>query len=113
MENYDDGDNQPKLLPCHHSFCKTCLIHLTNGRNFIDCPSCRQRTTLLAPPPDGVISLQTNFYVNQMRELVAGGDGARVKTKGCRKHGHKVWKVSAVQGINKGKFMLGYDGGFA
>ena len=88
MENYDDGDNQPKLLPCHHSFCKSCLIHLTNGRNFIDCPSCRQRTTLLAPPPEGVVSLQTNFYVNQMRELVAG-DTSRVKTKGCRKHGHK------------------------
>ena len=89
MENYDDGENQPKLLPCHHSFCKTCLIHLTNGRSFIDCPSCRHRTTLVAPPPEGVVALQTNFYVNQMRELMAG-DNARVKTKGCRKHGHKA-----------------------
>lgn len=41
--------------------------------------------TIGAPAPEGVLALQTNFYINQMRELMS--DASRVKTKGCKKHG--------------------------
>ncbi|KAL3890100.1 hypothetical protein ACJMK2_002395 [Sinanodonta woodiana] len=54
----------PKLLPCHHSFCYKCLedyvkVNLTNGR--FNCPMCRKSVEL---PPGGVASFQENFYID-------------------------------------------------
>ena len=34
--------------------------------------------------PEGVLALQTNFYINQMRDLVS--DSSKAKNKGCKKH---------------------------
>lgn len=85
MEAFDDREHQPKLLPCHHSFCKLCLLRLVKGNNnTVDCPTCRQRIAL---PPDGIAALQTNFYVAHMRDLI--GESGKVKTKNCRKHGNQ------------------------
>ena len=86
MYNFDESDHQPKLLPCHHTFCKGCLMRMARGQQFIDCPTCRQRIKLSAPLPDGIASLQTNFYITQMKDLI--NDGSRPKAKGCRKHGN-------------------------
>ncbi len=85
MESFDDNDRQPKLLPCHHSFCKLCLQHLVSRQPHIDCPTCRQRTSM--PDPESVNNLQTNFYLTNMKDLL--GEGARPKVKVCRKHGQK------------------------
>ncbi|KAL3890027.1 hypothetical protein ACJMK2_002327 [Sinanodonta woodiana] len=54
----------PKLIPCHHSFCYKCLedyvkVNLTNGR--FNCPMCRKNVEL---PPGGVASFQENFYID-------------------------------------------------
>ncbi|KAL3890337.1 hypothetical protein ACJMK2_002621, partial [Sinanodonta woodiana] len=54
----------PKLLPCHHSFCYKCLedyvkVNLRNGR--FNCPMCRKSVEL---PPGGVASFQENFYID-------------------------------------------------
>ncbi|KAL3890107.1 hypothetical protein ACJMK2_002401 [Sinanodonta woodiana] len=53
----------PKLIPCHHSFCYKCLedyvkVNLSNGR--FNCPMCRKNVEL---PIGGVNSFQTNFYI--------------------------------------------------
>ncbi|XP_006823704.2 E3 ubiquitin-protein ligase TRIM71-like [Saccoglossus kowalevskii] len=32
----------PKILPCHHSFCLPCLVKLKGPRDAIKCPNCRQ-----------------------------------------------------------------------
>ncbi|KAL3890086.1 hypothetical protein ACJMK2_002382, partial [Sinanodonta woodiana] len=54
----------PKLIPCHHSFCYKCLedyvkVNLTNGR--FNCPMCRKSVEL---PLGGVASFQENFYID-------------------------------------------------
>ena len=85
LDAFDDQEHQPKLLPCHHSYCKLCLLRLVKGNfNAIDCPSCRQHITL---PPEGIGALQTNFYVTHMRDLV--GESGKIKTKACRRHGNQ------------------------
>ena len=85
MEGFDDNDRQPKLLPCHHSFCKLCLQQLVGRHPYIDCPTCRQRTMI--HNTEAINNLQTNFYLTHMKDLL--GEGARPKAKGCRKHGQQ------------------------
>ena len=65
---FDDSDHQPKFLPCHHTFCKDCLReYVKRMGDDIECPSCRQLTTV---PAAGVSALQTNFYVKYIQSLV-------------------------------------------
>ncbi|XP_070561118.1 tripartite motif-containing protein 2-like [Ptychodera flava] len=54
---------KPKVLPCQHSFCETCLVHLVRKTGKLDCPMCRRPCEL---PDGGVANLQTNFVLNQM-----------------------------------------------
>lgn len=52
----------PRLLPCHHTFCLSCLYDLAAQHNntCFPCPSCRQHA---AVPPGGVGQFQVNFYL--------------------------------------------------
>ncbi|XP_070206350.1 uncharacterized protein [Littorina saxatilis] len=52
----------PKLLPCHHTFCLTCLKDLTSrqGSASFPCPQCRLDVVI---PAGGVATFQTNFYL--------------------------------------------------
>lgn len=34
-EAYDDKTHQPKLLACHHTFCKSCLKKIQRGRSVL------------------------------------------------------------------------------
>ncbi|PVD36470.1 hypothetical protein C0Q70_03454 [Pomacea canaliculata] len=53
----------PRFLPCHHSFCLSCLEKLANKHgNVITCPNCRKPANL---PPGGVKNLQRNFYLSE------------------------------------------------
>ena len=38
----EDGDHVPRLLPCSHTLCHTCIGQLIQG-NKIECPECRQK----------------------------------------------------------------------
>ncbi|KAL8592490.1 hypothetical protein ACOMHN_021432 [Nucella lapillus] len=52
----------PRFLPCHHTLCADCIVGLADyhrGGRF-PCPACRKFTSL---PPEGVIGLQHNFYI--------------------------------------------------
>ncbi|KAL3890395.1 hypothetical protein ACJMK2_002677 [Sinanodonta woodiana] len=59
-----DSFKNPKLIPCHHSFCFSCLedyvsTHVCNGR--FDCPICKTSVEL---PDSGVSGFPTNCYID-------------------------------------------------
>ena len=54
--------NNPKYLPCHHSYCEQCLEKM-QVQNKIICPECRNEATV---PPGGVKDLPNNFFINRM-----------------------------------------------
>ena len=54
--------NNPKYLPCHHSYCEQCLEKMQVQSKII-CPECRKEA---AVPPGGVKDLPNNFFINRM-----------------------------------------------
>ena len=54
--------NNPKYLPCHHSYCEPCLEKM-QVQNKIICPECRNEATV---PAGGVEDLPNNFFINRM-----------------------------------------------
>ena len=66
-----DVFTQPKLLACTHAFCMDCINHLpvdlVDGENKIQCPTCREPTTL--PRRGSTASLRPAFLINTLIEL--------------------------------------------
>ncbi|XP_065052654.1 E3 ubiquitin-protein ligase TRIM71-like isoform X3 [Rhopilema esculentum] len=61
--------NDPRLLPCLHTFCKRCLEHTVNPRSAtITCHSCRKEVSLMAK---GVKDFPPNFIILNMLDFVA------------------------------------------
>ena len=62
----------PRILPCHHSFCKECLEGLPQEREaredtyYLACPTCRQRTKV---PREGVEAFPVAFNINNLKEI--------------------------------------------
>ena len=81
LEAYDENTREPKFLTCHHSFCLSCLSSLTRDHTTIECPTCRQPTSL---PANGVQGLQTNFYVMSMKDLLK--QSKVTSSDGCVNH---------------------------
>ena len=54
--------NNPKYLPCHHSYCEQCLEKMQLQSKII-CPECRKEATI---PTGGVKNLPNNFFINRM-----------------------------------------------
>ena len=64
-----DSYTNPKLLNCFHVFCTKCLQPLVRQRaqgQTIQCPNCRQPTTL---PQNGVQGLQAAFHVEHLFDI--------------------------------------------
>ena len=63
MEHFTD----PRVLPCFHSYCLTCLQRvLVEGNYSLPCPTCRSP----CPVPDkGLASLPSSFVVNNLIEV--------------------------------------------
>ncbi|XP_078574666.1 uncharacterized protein LOC144860952 [Branchiostoma floridae x Branchiostoma japonicum] len=60
---------QPKMLPCLHTFCQSCLERLlaTEPAGKLDCPTCRQDVAL---PRNGVQGLKSNFLVGKLHDIL-------------------------------------------
>ena len=54
--------NNPKYLPCHHSYCEQCLEKMRVQSKII-CPECRKEAIV---PPGGVKDLDNNFFINRL-----------------------------------------------
>ena len=55
----------PKALPCLHSFCVKCLSQWAKGKTKVTCPLCVQE---FAIPSGGVTAFRTNFFINTLKE---------------------------------------------
>lgn len=64
IENYND----PRTLPCGHSFCLGCLkTILSGGRKVFKCPVCRAHTRV---PRGGVGQFTTAFLINSLKDAM-------------------------------------------
>ena len=55
----------PKALPCLHSFCLKCLKKVKHPPGIINCPLCQEKITL---PPQGIDGFRDNFFINQLKD---------------------------------------------
>ena len=64
-----DTFEDPRVLPCQHVYCKSCLDHLASrgGNVSLACPECRKAPDLA----DGVAGLPIAFQINRLKEVVA------------------------------------------
>ena len=62
--------NNPRSLPCHHTFCQDCLGNspqeLKDQKYFLKCPSCREPVLV---PDGGVCAFPPAFNINSFLEL--------------------------------------------
>ncbi|XP_035698687.1 tripartite motif-containing protein 2-like [Branchiostoma floridae] len=63
----------PRVLPCLHTFCRECLKEWATKQQPLECPTCRTQVSL---PDQGVDGLRTNFYVNNLLDFAAAKKGA-------------------------------------
>ena len=62
--------NQPKILPCLHSYCKGCLEDIMKKpqeKKSITCPQCKVVHEI---PPQGIDGFTTFFTINNLLELL-------------------------------------------
>ena len=85
LESYTD----PKLLQCFHVFCENCLKPLarqTPQGQVVECPNCRQPTSL---PQNGVPGLQGAFLIHHLFDiqdiLKKVSSPAKTKCDKCKK----------------------------
>ena len=68
LELYTD----PKILPCHHSFCQECLEKMPKEREargdtyYLSCPTCRQHIEI---PREGVGAFPVAFTLNNFKKI--------------------------------------------
>ncbi|KAM4565944.1 tripartite motif-containing protein 59 isoform 1-T4 [Odontesthes bonariensis] len=94
--------SDPRVLPCSHTFCKTCLDNLLQvSTNYsiwrplrlpIKCPNCRSVVEL---PPAGVDALPTNVSLRAIIEKFQGDGEPRAPS--CQEHQRQPLNMYCVQ----------------
>lgn len=64
--------DDPRILPCLHSFCRRCLEQAINrdqgpGLGVLQCPTCQQSVSL---GPEGIDNLPSNLFVSNLFEAM-------------------------------------------
>lgn len=63
-----DRYENPKVLPCLHTFCERCLQNYIPAHSLtLSCPVCRQTSIL---PEKGVAALQNNFFITNLMDVL-------------------------------------------
>uniref|UniRef100_A0AAQ4NR16 RING-type E3 ubiquitin transferase n=1 Tax=Gasterosteus aculeatus aculeatus TaxID=481459 RepID=A0AAQ4NR16_GASAC len=70
-----DRYENPKVLPCLHTFCERCLQNYIPPHSLtLSCPVCRQTSIL---PEKGVAALQNNFFITNLMDVLQRAPGSR------------------------------------
>lgn len=78
--------DNPKTLPCLHSFCLNCLKKIpVEEEERIDCPVCRTSVVI----PETLIDLPTSFHLNRLLDILAlRGSGTEAQRCGSCEEMH-------------------------
>ncbi|CAI5680867.1 unnamed protein product [Oreochromis niloticus] len=69
-----DRYENPKVLPCLHTFCERCLQNYIPAHSLtLSCPVCRQTSIL---PEKGVAALQNNFFITNLMDVLQRAPGS-------------------------------------
>ncbi|CAH1242125.1 TRIM3 [Branchiostoma lanceolatum] len=83
---YDD----PRVLPCLHAFCVTCLEQRRTEDSQLTCPTCQHQWTLKSE--DSVSNLPSNFYINKLLNFRALHNSEDARCQMCES-GAKVESI--------------------
>ena len=85
-----DEFKDPRALPCLHTFCQQCILHLFATADVDDitdttltCPICKECHEL--PNPGGVCGFRQDFRIKSLMEMNEK-KGSAVKTTTCKRH---------------------------
>ena len=99
MEQFDHNTHVPKLLPCQHTFCNSCLTSMhkaSTAETQITCPVCRSKHT---PRRRG---FTTNRAVLDIVEEIQTQKPVQTDSVRCAKHNNKecvLICMSCVEGL--------------
>ena len=86
FERYDSSTHLPRILPCQHTFCSSCIASLLSlCDRFFECPVCRSHVS-----SDDV---HTNLAVADIAEAVVSGEKAKLF---CPSHTSKECQLVCV-----------------
>ncbi|KAI5620934.1 zinc-binding protein A33-like, partial [Silurus asotus] len=80
-----DVFSDPVLLPCSHSFCRSCLQSFWGSSVFRSCPVCRRRVSKKQPP--------SNLALRNLCEAFVQSQSSRCESEkkaACSQHGEKL-----------------------
>ena len=83
--------DEPRALPCLHSFCTPCLKGLANS-NQTRCPECRKEFTL---PNGNVEELPMNFYLKKKHKAHECVDEGGLRCSSCQQDVHVLCRSDA------------------
>ncbi|ELT98473.1 hypothetical protein CAPTEDRAFT_177644 [Capitella teleta] len=80
-----DHYEQPKVLPCLHTYCQKCIarhyeVHRLRQSGQLSCPSCRE---LIKPPPGGIAAFRNDGAVKRTEELLKTLPGLDGEVEAC------------------------------
>ena len=95
-----DRYTQPRILPCLHSFCHSCLNsfprQVKRANRFITCPVCRQEIRV-QQPDEGANRFKPAFLINNLLEL----DDVLEKISGAQQHSCDNCRIEQPTGYCK------------
>ena len=83
-EFQEDGEHIPRLLPCTHTLCESCIRQLIRN-NKLECPECRK-----THEAEGIKSFPQNKYLLSQVKRKSPEDVAMHKAKLCEEHQYEL-----------------------